>query len=144
MFKANNWNNRTRCEIYSKFTIKTPDWRCGAFIVNFKHISHLFLVLLLLTLNNQLFAGQKRKCKSKSSCTFLFKVYIIFKSTPMSLLNDVFVSSRVLWTWRAYVSVNFEILKILKTCLACLKLMKCFLDVLHYGALVNCWLCWIK
>ena len=37
---------RRRCEIYSKLTIKTPErsqWpRSGVFIVNFKHISHIF------------------------------------------------------------------------------------------------------
>ena len=55
MFKVNNRNNRTRCEICSKLTIKTPErrqWRrSGVFIVNFEHISHLVLVFLLLTLN---------------------------------------------------------------------------------------------
>ena len=35
-----------------KVTIKTPERRrSGVFIVNFKHISHLFLVFLLLNLN---------------------------------------------------------------------------------------------
>ena len=47
----NNRNTRTRCEIWSKLTIKTPgrrDWRrSGVFIVNFKHISHRVLVFLL-------------------------------------------------------------------------------------------------
>ena len=42
-----------RCEICSKLTIKTPERHqrhcSGVFIVNFEHISHLFLVLLLLT-----------------------------------------------------------------------------------------------
>ena len=55
MFKVNNRNTRTRCEIYSKLTIKTPErclWRrSGVFIVNFEHISHLVLVFLLLTLS---------------------------------------------------------------------------------------------
>ena len=31
--------------------IKTPERRCGAFIVNFEDIFHLFLVGLQLTLN---------------------------------------------------------------------------------------------
>ena len=38
----------------SKLTIKTPERRrrrSGVFIVNFEHISHLVLVLLLLTLS---------------------------------------------------------------------------------------------
>ena len=55
MFKVNNGNARTRCEIYSKLTIKTPErrhWRrSGVFIVNFEYISHLILMFLLLTLN---------------------------------------------------------------------------------------------
>ena len=44
-----------KCEICSKLTIKTPERRqlrrSGVFIVNCKHISHIFLVFLLLTLN---------------------------------------------------------------------------------------------
>ena len=44
MFKFNNRNTRTRCEICSKLTIKTPD---GVFIINFEHISRLVLVFLL-------------------------------------------------------------------------------------------------
>ena len=42
MFKVNNRNTRTRCEICSKLTIKTPErpqWRrSGAFIVSFGHV----------------------------------------------------------------------------------------------------------
>ena len=55
LFKVNNRNTRTRCEICSKLTIKTLErlpWRCsGVFIVNFEHISHLVLKSLLLTLS---------------------------------------------------------------------------------------------
>ena len=55
MFKVNNRNSRTRCEICSKLTIKTPERRhcrrSGVFIVNFEHISHLVLVFLFLTLS---------------------------------------------------------------------------------------------
>ena len=60
LLKVNNKNTRTRCEICSKLTIKTPErrnWRgSGVFIVTFEHISHLVLVFLLLTLNMQLLA----------------------------------------------------------------------------------------
>ena len=56
MFTVNYGNTRTRCEIYSKLTIKTPErrqWRrSGVFIVNFEHISHLVLVFLKLTLSS--------------------------------------------------------------------------------------------
>ena len=45
LLKVNNRNTRTRCEIWSKLTIKIPErrqWRrSGIFIVNFEHISHL-------------------------------------------------------------------------------------------------------
>ena len=59
--KANNRNTRTRCEICSKLTIKTPERlqrrRFDVSIVNFEHISHVVLVFLLLTLNMSLPAG---------------------------------------------------------------------------------------
>ena len=58
LLKVNNRNTRARCEICSKLTIKTPEGhqlcRSGAFIVNFDHISHLFLGFLLLTFNCRL------------------------------------------------------------------------------------------
>ena len=51
LFKANNKCTRKRCEICSKLTIKTPErrhWRStGVFIVNFEHISPLFLVFFV-------------------------------------------------------------------------------------------------
>ena len=51
LFKVNNRNTRKRCETCSKLTIKKPETgRAGVFIVNFEHISHYFL-FLLLTLN---------------------------------------------------------------------------------------------
>ena len=54
-FKVNNKNVRKKCEISSKLTMKTSDWRhrrrSDVFIVNFEHISRLLLVFLLLTLN---------------------------------------------------------------------------------------------
>ena len=55
LFKINNRNIRKKCEICLKLTIKTPErlhWRRSCvFIVNFEHISHLFLVFLVLTLS---------------------------------------------------------------------------------------------
>ena len=55
LFKVNNRNIRKRYDICSKLTIKTPErrhWRrSGVFIVNFEHISYLFLMFLLLTLS---------------------------------------------------------------------------------------------
>ena len=61
LFKVNHRNARKMCEIWSKLTIKTPEWRhwrrSGVFNVNFKHISKLFIVFLLLILNKQMLAG---------------------------------------------------------------------------------------
>ena len=55
LLKVNNKGTRKRCKICSKLTIKTPQicqWLCsGVFVVNFEHISYIFLVFLLLTLN---------------------------------------------------------------------------------------------
>ena len=53
--KLNNRNTRTRCEICSKLTKKTPElrhWRrSGVFIVNFELISHHVLVFPWFTLS---------------------------------------------------------------------------------------------
>ena len=55
LFKVNNRNTRKKCEICNKkFTIKKPQrrqWRHSGVFVNFEHISHLFPVLLLYTLD---------------------------------------------------------------------------------------------
>ena len=55
MFKVNNRNTRTRCEICSKLTkniSKRRHWRrSGMFNFNFEHISQLVLMFLLLTLS---------------------------------------------------------------------------------------------
>ena len=53
-------STRTSCEICSKLAIKKLERRqrrSGAFIVNFKHISQIVLVFLLLTLSRQIPAG---------------------------------------------------------------------------------------
>ena len=75
LFRVNNGNTRTICEICSNLTINTlslllilkkfytlfhcfrcwPHWRrSGVFIVNFEQISHISLVFPLLTLNRQM------------------------------------------------------------------------------------------
>ena len=49
IFKVNNRNTKTRCEICSKLTVKTSEQRqrhFGVFIVNSEHISHLVVVFL--------------------------------------------------------------------------------------------------
>ena len=58
LFKVNNRNTRTTCEIYSKLSIKIHHngfldgiLVSGVFIANFEQISHIVLVFALLTLN---------------------------------------------------------------------------------------------
>ena len=51
LFKVNNRNTRTRCEICSKLTLQIAELHSGVFVVKFEHIPHLVLVFLLLTLN---------------------------------------------------------------------------------------------
>ena len=55
LLKVGNRNTRTRCQICSKLTIKTPErrqWRrSGIFIVSSEHISHFAVMFPLLTLN---------------------------------------------------------------------------------------------
>ena len=55
MFKVNNRNTRTRCELFYKLTIKAAKrshWiRCDVFFVNSEHISNLLLIFLLPNLS---------------------------------------------------------------------------------------------
>ena len=47
-------HTKKMCEMFSKLTIKTPErrqQRSSVFIFNFKHISYIFLLYLLMTLN---------------------------------------------------------------------------------------------
>ena len=78
LFKVNNKNARKRCEICSKVTIKTPErrhWLCsGVFIVTVEHISHLFLVFLWLTLNNQMLVQMCSHLKGKSFVICFWKI----------------------------------------------------------------------
>ena len=56
-FKVNNKNTRKRSNISSKLTIKTLEQQClCAFIVNFEHILHPFLVFMIFTLPMCLFS----------------------------------------------------------------------------------------
>ena len=77
LIKINNKNTRKRYEICSKLTIKTPEWhhlrRSDVFIVKFEHISHIFLMILLLTLNKQMLAETFSfyfHCKQKKAYDF--------------------------------------------------------------------------
>ena len=79
LLEGNNRNTRTRCKICSKVTIKIPErryWRrSGIFIFNFENISHLVLVVLLLTLPVGLLLLLYRLCSEKHVCIFFRNGY---------------------------------------------------------------------
>ena len=49
LFKDISRNTKTMCEICSKFVINIPEGRPSVFIVNIEHISHIVLVVPILT-----------------------------------------------------------------------------------------------
>ena len=91
MFKVNYKNTRTRCEMCSKLAIKTPErhqWHCsGVFIVNFELISHLVLVFLLLSLNENFSIRQIRLQRNKTS-QLKDKNFIPFRTLKWSLIHE--------------------------------------------------------
>ena len=96
LFKVGNRKSRKRCEIYSKLTIKTPKrrhWRrFGVFIVNFEHMSLLFLVFLLLTLNKEVLVG-------------LFHQYQLHRISFKNFSLDCFASSKTFFSWFYYFDI---------------------------------------
>ena len=101
LLKVNNRNTRTRCKICSELikTLKRCHWRRSrVFIVNFEHISHFFLVFLLLTSNMQLPAGIEcalalQKCK----LTLAFITAITFFSTVLHRKSILHNSEVNIW-----------------------------------------------
>ena len=77
LFKVNNISTRKRCEISSKLTIKTD------FIVNFEHITHVFLMFVLLTLNKPISAGL-------DIALIFFMIRSIFLKRPFNIVQHVF------------------------------------------------------
>ena len=92
MFKISNKNTRKRCEICSKLTIKTSDLRrSGAFIVNFKYISHFFLVFYCWLWTSKC----KRGCKSlqfawKRNIWREYRDELGYSDLRMSSVEDLF------------------------------------------------------
>ena len=118
LFKGNNGNTRTICEIYSKLTIKTPErqpvpeplfnynikrgsgtGRCSiVFIVNFEQISHIVLVLFIVDFE-QINPG--------------WGIVDLSKSLPIALTLSIGLHIVLLlyyWPWICFVSclVYFE------------------------------------
>ena len=92
LFKVNNKNFRKRCEICLNLPIKTPErprWRCSSvFIINFKHISHLFLVFLVFP---SIFYYQQVNISwcSLSTWAIIFTFFYFIISRYCFLLNSL-------------------------------------------------------
>ena len=99
LLDVNNRTTRTRCEIYSKLTVKTLErhrWRLSdVFIVNFEHVLRLVLVFLLVALNeiriNRIDSGFPMNlwnifCKARMSSCFSEYFLRISKVTTLQYL----------------------------------------------------------
>ena len=100
MFKVNNRNSRTRCELCLKLTIKIPERRHDVVLVSLlitlKHISHLVLVFILnivhITLNVQLSAA-----------------YILCLGDSFRTRTPIFLRKVNLWnTWNALCKIELK------------------------------------
>ena len=109
MLKFNNRIFRKRCEICSKLTIKTPERRhwdhSSVFIVNFKHISHLFLELLLLTLNKWMLVG-KLRLRDEA-----FEILLNFHVWGLWIRHLPFVISKTIFTKLIHVETKWKYIK---------------------------------
>ena len=99
LLKVNNRNTATRCELFSKLTIKTPErrhWRrTGIFIVDLKNNLHLVLLFLLLTLNMQLPAGQQI---ARSLCKICYiQMQIATWNESRKITTEMILSMFDLW-----------------------------------------------
>ena len=103
LLNVNNRNTRTRCEIYSKLTTKTPERRqrrSDVFVVvNFEHNSHTVLVFLLLTLSMTL----------KSSVSLFYFRVLIFRDGQFFLTELAFQRcswENVFWKYAGILQEN--------------------------------------
>ena len=84
LFKVNNRSTRKGWEVCSELTMETSErchWRrSGVFSVNFEHISHPFLVFILLAMNKYMLVGYVFYILNQDWVCFLysFKVFISF------------------------------------------------------------------
>ena len=88
MLKVNNRNTRTRCEICSELTIKTPEqrhWhRSGVFIVNFEYISHLVLSSVSVVNFEQVIANWINIFSKLTISQFFQELFLKFLRTTIS------------------------------------------------------------
>ena len=111
LFIVNTRNTMTMCEIYSKLTIKAPErrqWRLsGVFIINFVQILLTVLVFPLLTLTNEIPAGEEddtKKFEGRDFCReknwksirnyFIINTYLL-----RSIKTGIVYGNFVLYVW---------------------------------------------
>ena len=97
MFKVNNQNKRT-----------TSVTSSGVFTVNFEHISHHFLVFLLLTFNKKILGGKAWVCdftKRKNLVKKLWKILFILPRT-LSRYSNFWTFLVPFFIWLSYLKLQ--------------------------------------
>ena len=91
----------------SKLTMKTLERLSTVFVVNFEHVSHLFLLFLLLTLNRHMFTGfhsiSLRTLKNTAAITdrytiILVKLQLIKLWSKVAIPKTIFFPRRLLYS----------------------------------------------
>ena len=94
-----NRNSRKRCNVCSKSTIKTAKQNCfsGDFIVNFEHISHLFIRFPLLTLNKCLLGRLYVQTKTENGTSIIYNNYLVLILWILSAtsINQVGINEKI-------------------------------------------------
>ena len=102
MFKVNNGDSKTMCEICSNLTIKTPKWRhprnFGVLVFNFKKISHTVLVFLIWT--SKCWLGRSHGKKTTRSLFSEFGISTNSKQERYLIkLFDIFSFETIHWIY---------------------------------------------
>ena len=130
LVKVNNWNTRTKCEIYSKLAIKTPERHVvsGIFIANFEHISFV-PVFSFLTLNKYLIIFITGHVHVTASIFFLlrrsflwhveirsFSSLCFYISISLSIYSKINQSLQKQFSWTHMIRLKIEYTHLPFTC----------------------------
>ena len=109
IFEVNNRNTRTKCQICSKLTIKTPErrqWhRSSHFIINFEHISHLVLVFFIVNFeqvvsNSRILVCLRSKEKDASIIKDSSKIRLTNYFSTLNIIDGCKkLSNKQKWKW---------------------------------------------
>ena len=107
LLKVNNSSARIICKISSKLTIKTTErlqWSFWCFTVNYGHISHIFLLFLLLNLSSYLFAEMLLwVCRQ---ATNYFKCGSVFLATSGVLHYRAKINTILVERWQSEIELK--------------------------------------